>query len=249
MLKYSQVIAPLITLVLFVTTWELGVKISSISPLILPSLSSIFSKIIEQFGYLITNGAVTLLESVLGFLLGLFLAITLSTVFVFYPIIEQALYPYLIGLRAIPLVAIAPLIILWVGGDLFSKVLLAAIISFFPILINTIQGMKSLSNEELELMAMLSATSWQTFLFIRVKAALPYLFSGMKIASTFAVIGAIVAEFTGAIQGIGYVIKSSSYYLDTSLTFAAIAVAALIGILFFFSISLLEKKVVFWQTG
>jgi NitT/TauT family transport system permease protein len=249
MLKYSSVTAPLITLVLFVTTWELGVKISSISPLILPSLSSILSKIIEQFGYLITNGAVTLLESVLGFLLGLVLAITLSTVFVFYPIIEQALYPYLIGLRAIPLVAIAPLIILWVGGDLFSKVLLAAIISFFPILINTIQGMKSLTNEELELMTMLSATSWQIFLFIRVKATLPYLFSGMKISSTFAVIGAIVAEFTGADRGIGYVIKSSSYYLDTSLTFAAISVSALIGIAFFSVISLLEKKVIFWQTG
>jgi NitT/TauT family transport system permease protein len=249
MLKYSSVIAPLITLVLFVTTWELGIKISSISPLILPSLSSILSKIVEQFGYLLINGAVTLLESVLGFLLGLVLAVTLSTVFVFYPIIDQALYPYLVGLRAIPLVAIAPLIVLWVGGNLFSKVLLAAIISFFPILINTIQGMKSLSNEELELMTMLSAAPWQTFLFIRIKTTLPYLFSGMKISSTFAVIGAIVAEFTGADQGIGYVIKSSSYYLDTSLTFSAIIVAAFIGIAFFSAISLLEKKVVFWQTG
>lgn len=249
MLKYSPVIAPLITLALFVTIWELGVKISSISPLILPSLSSILSKIPEQFGYLITNGAVTLLESVLGFSLGLVLAITFSTVFVFYPIIEQALYPYLVGLRAIPLVAIAPLIVVWVGGNLFSKVLLAAIISFFPILINTIQGMNSLSSEELELMKMLSASPWQTFLLIRTKATLPYLFSGMKISSTFAVIGAIVAEFTGSDQGIGYVIKSSSYYLDTSLTFSAIAVAAFIGITFFSVISVLEKKIVFWKTG
>lgn len=247
MLKYSQVIAPLVMLILFVTTWELGVKISSISPLILPSLSSILSKLIEQFAYLITNGAVTLLESLLGFFLGLLLALTLSTIFVFYSVVEQAFYPYLVGLRAIPLVAIAPLIITWLGSGLLSKVLLAAIISFFPILINTIQGMKSLSSEELELMTMLSSSPWQTFIFIRVKATLPYLLSGMKISSTFAVIGAIVAEFTGADQGIGYVIKSSTYYLDTSLTFSAIIIAAFIGIAFFSAISFLEKKVVFWQ--
>lgn len=249
MLKYSQIIAPLVTLILFVTIWELGVKLSSISPLILPSLSSILSKLTEQSAYLITNGTITLLESILGFFLGLLLAISLSIIFVFYPVVEQAVYPYLVGLRAVPLVAIAPLIITWLGSGLLSKVLLAAIISFFPILINTIQGMKSLSDEELDLMTMLSSSPWQTFIFIRVKATLPYLFSGMKISSTFAVIGAIVAEFTGADQGIGYVIKSSSYYLDTSLTFSAIIVAAFIGIAFFSAISLLERKVVFWQTG
>jgi NitT/TauT family transport system permease protein len=247
MLKYQKIIAPSIALILFISIWELAVKIWAISPLILPSFFSIISKLFEQFGYLIENGAITLQEAGLGFLLGLLLAIVLSTLFVFFPVIEQALYPYLIGFRAVPLIALAPLVVTWLGSGLSSKILLASIISFFPILVNTIQGLKALKNEEVELMTMFSASDWQVFIFVRIRTALPYLFSGMKISSTFAVIGAIVAEFTGASKGIGYVVKSSSHLLDTDLTFAAIIVTAFVGILFFSFISFLERKIIFWQ--
>jgi NitT/TauT family transport system permease protein len=249
MLKYQRIVAPSIALILFISIWELAVKTWAISPLILPSFFSIISKLLEQFGYLIENAAITLLESGLGFVVGLLSAITLSTLFVFSPLIEQALYPYLVGFRAIPLIALAPLAVTWLGSGLSSKVLLAAITSFFPILVNTIQGLKALSNEEVELMTMFSASNWQVFLLIRIKTALPYLFSGMKISSTFAVIGAIVAEFTGASKGIGYVVKSSSYLLDTDLTFAAIIVTAFVGLFFFSLISFLERKIVFWQSN
>jgi NitT/TauT family transport system permease protein len=247
MLKYQRIVAPSIALVLFITIWELALKTWTISPSILPSFFSIISKLFEQFGYLVENGTITLLEAGLGFLFGLLLAIFLSTLFIFFPVIEQALYPYLIGFRAVPLIALAPLVVTWLGSGLSSKILLASIISFFPILVNTIQGLKALKNEEVELMTMFSASDWQVFLFVRIRTALPYLFSGMKISSTFAVIGAIVAEFTGASKGIGYIIKSSSYYSDTDLTFAAIIIAAFIGIFFFSSISFLERKIIFWQ--
>ena len=203
--------------------------------------------LIDQFGYLVTHGSITLFESVLGFLLGGFIAISFAFLFQFFPKTKQAIYPYAILIKAIPLVALAPLVVLWFKAGLLSKIILAAIISFFPILVNSVQGLSSVEPEALDLMATFSASKWKVLTKLRIPNALPSLFAGMKISSSFAVVGAVVAEFIGAQRGIGYVIKSSSYYLETDLTFAAIIVAALTGLFFFGTIVLIERKIVFWQ--
>lgn len=238
---------PLIALIIFLGAWEISTQIWSISPLILPPPSKIGQTLFEKLGFLITQGSITLLESVLGFLLGCVSAVVLATLFLFSKTAEEAIYPYAIALKSIPLIALAPLAILWFGTGLFSKILLAAIISFFPILVNTVDGLRSVEPEALELMSTFSASKVQVFQKLRLPRALSSLFAGMKISCTFSVVGAIVAEFISAQSGIGYVIKSSSYYLDTDLTFAAIIVTALISLIFFWVIQFLEKKFIFWK--
>lgn len=243
----KKVILPILTLILFLGGWELLTCALSISPLILPPPSLVMQTLFERIGYLITQGGVTLLASVLGFLLGCIAAIILAIVFIFSETAEQAIYPYTIALKGIPLVALAPLVVLWCGTGLLSEILLAAIISFFPILVNTVNGLRSVESEALELMATFSASKIQVFQKVRLPTALSSLLAGMKVSSTFAVIGAVVAELVGSQQGIGYVIKSSSYYLETDLTFAAIIITALISLIFFWAIELLEHKLIFWK--
>lgn len=240
-------IPPLVAFLFFVGSWQLAVWTFSISKLILPPPNEVASTLIKQFGYLVTHGAITLFESVLGFLLGGFIAISFAVLFQFFPKTKQAIYPYAILIKAIPLVALAPLVILWFKSGLLSKIMLAAIISFFPILVNSVRGLSSVEPEALDLMATFSASKWEVLAKLRIPNALPSLFAGMKISSTFAVVGAVVAEFIGAQRGIGYVVKSSSYYLETDLTFAAIIVTGLTGLSFFGAIALLEYKIVFWQ--
>jgi len=247
MLILKRIGPPTIALILFVLGWELAVRLLSFSPLILPGPYVVLCVLWGRMGYLVTHAGITLGESVSGFLLGGTVAILLAVIFQFSDRLERALYPYVIAFKAIPLVALAPLVTVWCGTGIFSKVVLASVISFFPVLVNAVVGMQSLAIESLDLMTTWSASQWQVLIKLRIPNALPSIFAGMKISATFAVIGSVVAEFVGSQSGIGYVIKSSSYYLDTDLTFAAIIVSALIGLLFFGAVVLLERMVVFWH--
>lgn len=238
--------APLVAMVTFIGAWALVVRTFSISPLILPSPGAVATRSMEQASYLAYHAGVTLLEAALGFVLGGAVALGLAVLFYYSRALERALYPYTIALKALPLVTLAPLAVVWFGGGIASKVVLAAVISFFPILVNTLDGLRSVGPEFNDLMHSLSATPTQTLRMVAFPHALPSIFSGLKVASTFAVVGAVVAEFVSAQSGIGYVVKSSSYYLDTDLTFAAIAVASLVGLAFFFGVRIVERRVLFW---
>lgn len=242
------IVVPLTTFILFLMIWELIVELFNISSLILPAPTDVLIKLYEQAPYLFKQSSITLAESVFGFLLGCSMAIALAILFQYSKTLNKAFYPYAIAIKAIPLVALAPVVVLWFGTGLASKIILAAIISFFPILVNTIQGLNSTEPEAVDLLETLSATKTDILFKLRLPTALPFIFTGMKVSSTFAVVGAVVAEFVGANSGIGYVVKSSSYYLDTDLTFAAIFMAASIGLLFFGVIAQLEKKVIFWNS-
>ena len=245
--SFADILIPLLTFILFLFIWQLFVDSLNISKLILPSPILVIKALLKNFVHLLTNGFITLYESVSGFLLGGFSAILLATMFQFSKTSERAIYPYAIAIRAVPLVALAPLIIVWLGTGYFSKIVLAAIISFFPILVTMIRGLNSVEPDAIDMLTTFSASKWQIFKKVRFPSSLPYLFSGMKVSSSFSVIGAIVAEFTGANQGIGYIIKSSSYYSDTDITFAAILIASLMGLMFFGAIVLAERYVIFWE--
>lgn len=240
---------PIVSLILFLATWEAAIRIFSISALILPSPFEVIKMLFIEFGYLLSHTSITLLEAILGLLMGGLVAGFLAILFQFSNLAERTLYPYAIGLKAIPLVALAPLVVVWFGTGMLSKVILAAIISFFPILVNFSHGLRSVDDEALDLMKTLSATPKQTFIKLRIPHSLPDLFSGLKISSTFAVVGAVVAEFVGSQAGIGFVIKSSSYYLETAMMFSAIIMAAVGGIIFYITIEQLEKYVIFWENG
>jgi NitT/TauT family transport system permease protein len=226
--------------------WQLAVVILEVPAYIVPSPTEIAGELVVEWPDLITDLGWTMLEAVLGFLVGSSIAIITAIVFVHVPIVERAAFPWAIVLQTVPIIAIAPLLTIWFGFTLVPKVAIAAIICFFPVLVNTTRGLRTVSPEAFELMSVLSASKRQILWRLRVPSSLPYVFAGLRIAATLSVIGAIVAEFTGSDRGIGYVIVQASYRLDTRLMFAAIVLSSLGGILFFGFIGWLERRSLRW---
>ncbi|MCK4669833.1 MAG: ABC transporter permease [Nanoarchaeota archaeon] len=227
--------------------WELLDYIFQVKEIIIPNPHEIFYAIINNFSLLLNDTYITMLESVLGFIIGSGLGILIALLFTYSTTSKKALYPYAIALKATPLYALAPVLIIWFGNGIMSKIVMSGMVAFFPVLVNAIKGFTSIEPENIELFRSLSASKWQIFVKLRLPNALPYIFPALKIATTLAVVGATIAEFTGASQGIGHLIVNSSYYLETSLMFAGIIMISLAGILFFYLIDFLEKKLVFWQ--
>jgi len=226
--------------------WELWVVARDVPTYLLPRVSEIGTELGEQGWSLFRHLRWTMLEAVLGFLVGSTAAFVAAVIFVHVRAVEGALFPWAIVLQTIPIVAIAPLLTIWFGFTLVPKVAIAAIICFFPVLVNTSRGLRSISPQALELMNVLSARKTAVFWRLRVPSSLPYVFAGLRIASTLAVIGAIVAEFTGSDRGIGFVIIQASYRLDTKRLFAGLVLSSAGGIVFFTLIGLLERMTVRW---
>ncbi len=227
--------------------WEVWVNVRDVPAYLYPSASEVGSELLAEGPSLAADDLRwTMIEAVLGFLLGSFAAVLTAIVFVHAKFIERVLFPWAIVLQTVPIVAVAPLLTIWFGFTLQPKVIIAALICFFPVLVNTTKGFRAISSQALELMRILSATRWSIFWRLRVPSSLPYVFAGLKVASTLSVIGAIVAEFTGADRGIGFVIIQASYRLDTRLMFAGIALSSAAGVVFFNVIGALERLALRW---
>lgn len=226
--------------------WEIWVVLADVPGYILPRVSEIGTELSEQGWSLLGHLRWTMLEALLGFLVGAGAAFGAAVVFVHFRAVEGALLPWAIVLQTIPIVAIAPLLTIWFGFTLVPKVVIAAIICFFPVLVNTARGLRSISPQALELMSVLSASKTAVFWRLRLPSSLPFIFSGLRIATTLSVIGAIVAEFTGADRGIGFVIIQASYRLDTERLFAGLVLSSAGGIAFFTLIGILERAAVRW---
>lgn len=227
--------------------WEVFVLVLSVPEYLLPAPSKILSEIITDFDSLLKHTGITILEAVIGFLIGNILGFITAMIFVHSKTIEKGFYPYAIALKTTPILAMAPLLILWFGTGISSKIIASAIVCFFPILVNTVKGLKTIDSEYLDLLKSFSAKKYQIFTKLRLPNSLPYIFSALKISTGLAVVGAIVGEFVGAKEGIGFIILTSTYHLETVKMFAAIIMSALGGMLFFWIVGLIEKKVIFWQ--
>lgn len=243
------VLAPFLLFILLIVSWEFADRIFDFNSVILPSPSEIFSSFQENYSILLKQTSITLLESILGFLLGSIVAYLLAILFLFSNLTREALYPYAIALKSTPLIAIAPLLVLWFGNGMFSKVIMSALVAFFPVLVNSVSGLNSVPKELLELMKSLSATPWKILIKVRIPYSLDYLFSSLKIASSLSVVGAVIGEFIGSTEGIGYLINNASYYLDTALMFSGIIMISIGGIAFFGLIAYLEQKIIFWKSN
>lgn len=238
-----SILGPTICVIIFLILWETTVRGLAVPRYLIPPPSLVLITIVERFSSLVTDAMVTLIEAVLGFIAGTTAAFLLGALFVRSKLIERSISPLFVALQAVPLIAISPLLIIWFGNGLASKVVMAAIACFFPMVINTAAGLKSVQHESLALMRVLSATESQIFWKLRLPTAMPYIFSGLKISATLSVIGAVVAELAGATRGIGFQVLMSSYQTDTPMLFAAVIFSALTGILFFQSIALMEARV------
>jgi ABC-type nitrate/sulfonate/bicarbonate transport system permease component len=188
-----------------------------------------------------------LLEVVLGFGLALLTGIVTGVAIDSSLVLRRAIYPLIIASQTIPMVALAPLILIWFGYDLIPKILITALIGFFPIAVNTVDGLRSGDREMLGLLRSMGATGWQRFRIVRVPAALPLIFSGARIAITFCVIGAVFAELVGASAGLGYLMERSAAQFQTSRVFACIVILALMGIGLFSLIAFIERLALPWR--
>ena len=238
--------SPIISFFLIVGVWEFLVRAFSVPQYLLPTPSAIAVDFSNSIGSLLFHAGVTFWEAFLGFLIANVLGILTAVAFVHSKTLEKSLYPFAIALKTTPIVAMAPLLILWFGNGIFSKVAAAALISFFPSIVNTVKGLKNVDIEALYLFKSISANKWHIFSKLRFPTALPYIFSALKISTSLAIVGAIVGEFVGANKGIGFVILISSYHLEIVKMFSAIIAAALIGIIFFWVVSFIEKRIIFW---
>jgi NitT/TauT family transport system permease protein len=242
----SAVLLPVIGLLAAIALWWGAIAVFDIQPFLLPSPGDVVGKFFEQPGALLRETGTSLLETVEGFLLAIVIGVPIALVIVRSAILERLVYPLLLMVNSIPKVAVAPLLVVWMGFGQWPKVVMVLLMCFFPIVISTAQGMKSTPTELVELMRSLNASRAQEFFKLRLRYAMPQIFTGFKVAISLAVIGSVIAEFVGATKGLGYVIQQSGASADTTLAFAAITLLSAMSILLFYALVLLEHWMLPW---
>jgi NitT/TauT family transport system permease protein len=245
--KIGWNLLPPLTFVASVGLWSWSVQAFKIPAYLLPGPAAVFSRLFSDWQLLWNNAVITMTEIVLGFGLTLVSAIPLGLVIALSPLSKQILYPPIVLLQLVPKIAVAPLFLVWLGFGMESKVLLTILMTFFPLLIASISGFQILDTRLLYLTKSMGASTWQTFRYLRVPAALPVIFSGIKTSATIAATAAIVAEFVGANQGLGYVLLKGTSTMDIELTFAVLVVLTIIGIVLNYLVEISEWIMTPWQ--
>lgn len=244
---FFSYVLPFVTLAGIVALWQAGVVLFKVPAYILPTPSSILGEIVQWKELLVGHTWVTLYETLLGFLLAIAIGIPLAIAVVYSRFLQNTIYPLLLVFQSVPKVAIAPIFLIWIGYGISSKVLIAMMVAFFPVVIDTATGLNAVEPDMINLSRSLEASQWQVFRKVRLPFALPFIFSGLKIAVTLAIIGAVIGEFVGSDRGLGYMILEATSQIKTSLVFASILLLSLLGIVLFALLSLLEKILLPWH--
>ena len=239
----------LLLIAAFLAAWEGIVVLLAIPQFILPAPSSVFTALYRGFAstLYLDHIWITLAETLLGFLLGSVLAFTFGTAVALSRRVEYFLYPFIVMFQAMPKVALAPLIIIWFGLGLTSKVISAALVAFFPLMVNTIVGLRSAEEDKVNLMRSLAATRGQIFWMLQLPNAMPYIFAGLEIAMIFSLIGAIVAEFVGAQAGLGMLMQSMNFTMDVAGQFSVLLLLSILGLVLNGIVTGTRKRVLFWD--
>lgn len=216
-------------------------------PYLLPTPGRVLARLLDPASGLPGHLAATAAAGVGGLIVGAAAGAALAALFVAARPVERALYPWVLVSQTLPAAALAPLLTIWLGNGLAPRLTMAALFAFFPVLVNTAQGLRRIGPEQFDLLRAWGATPAQVFRLLRLPACLPGLFAGLKIGSTLAVVGAIVGELAGSSSGLGYVISIATYHLQTDRVFAAVALAAALSLSLYLAIVVIERRVVFWQ--
>jgi NitT/TauT family transport system permease protein len=231
-----------------VALWEGACRFFDISTLVLPAPFSIAARLYQ----LVVTGNIwphlwaTGVEIVAGFVFGVVAGLVIGAMVSLIPVVERLVYPYLVALQTLPKVAIAPLFIIWFGYGLTSKIVITALVCFFPVLVSVVAGFHATDRDQLDMMKAFGATKWQTLLRLRIPSALVLIFAGLEIAAVLAVIGAIVGEFVGAQVGLGYLIVALNFSLDVPGVFAVLIVLSAIGLLMHGAMRYAARRYIFW---
>jgi len=232
-----------------VVLWQFVVWFFKIPTFMAPAPVDVFLAFRDNAGILWTNLLPTVLETILGFIFGNLVAILLAIWFVHSATAEKAFYPIAVFIKAIPIIALAPILVLIFGNGLAPKIIIAGLICFFPTLVNMVQGLKSASPAMLDLMRVLSASNTEILWKVRLPSSMPFLFAALKIAATSSVMGAIVAEWIGSSFGLGALIIEATYNFRSPLLYATVVIAAALAVVLFFIVSVVEAKMVRWKPG
>jgi ABC-type nitrate/sulfonate/bicarbonate transport system permease component len=240
------VLAPAVLLVALLGGWQLYVRLGSVDPLILPPPTAIGRSLVDDRGLLWSNFTVTAGEALGGIGLAVVAAVALAGAIHFSRILRLAVYPLLIASQAIPLVLIAPLLVAWLGFGLAPKLVIVVLVSFFPILVATLDGLAATDPDLVKLVRTLGATRWQAFVHVEAPNALPGLFTGARVAVVFSLIGAFLAEWSGASRGLGLLVEQAIPQLQTARAAAAVTVLAGFALVLFGGLAVAERRILPW---
>lgn len=243
--RYSTALWSLLVLVVFMAAWEFGPGALGVPEFVLPPFSRVWDEAVRIWGAerLLWHAGITAAEVVVGFILGSLLGALIGYALGLSPKVEAVLSPYLLALQIAPKVAFAPLFVMWLGYTMYPKILVAILIVFFPVLINVLSAMRTMDHDMINLARSFSATRLQVFRMVEYPTTLPALFSGLRIASTLAVIGVVVGELVGGNMGLGYLLVFFEGQGNTAGVFVVIGALTVIGIFAYYAVVIAEKRV------
>jgi len=245
-MKFGRLV-PLVLIILFLTGWEAICRYFAVPDFILPPPSGIARIAVESAPLLLYHAGATLLEILLGIALSVAVAVPVSVAMFAHPTLERSLTPLLVASQAVPVFAVAPLLVVWLGYGIVSKIVMAAVIIFFPITVSLLEGFKGCDREYRILFRLMGAGFWQTFRLLWWPWALPNFFTGLKVGVSVATIGAVIGEWVGAQRGLGYLMIQSNARLRVDLVFAAILYLSAMGLGLWVIVDALGKRVVAWK--
>jgi NitT/TauT family transport system permease protein len=246
------VLAPSLFVVIMVT-WQFVTSYFDVAVFVLPPPSRILRSLVQGLSFGVTNprgylyhASITVAEAVSGFLIGSVSGIVIGTLVAHSRIVERTLYPYIIALQSLPKVAVAPLFVIWFGFGMMPKIVVTAIITFFPLLVNSIAGFESVERERVDLVRSLGASQWQIFTKIEFPSALPFIFAGLDMAIVLSWLGAIIGEFVGAQRGLGVLILQMNFNMNIPGVYSVFVILSLLGVSGHLLMRALERRFVFW---
>ncbi len=250
-LRLSRLRPPyaLITLALLILLWEIGVRAANVPSYLLPAPTAIVAVLEQQMNLFAYHAGVTLFEIVAGFCIAVLIGVPIATLIAYSDMMDKAIYPLIVGSQTIPKVAIAPILLAVFGYGISPKIAIVTLMSFFPVVVNSVVGFRSAPPEMLHLASSMGASPLQVFWRFRLPQALPSIFAGLKLASVLAVVGAVVAEFVGARAGLGYIIMMAGSNFRMDQQFAAIVLLSAMGMILFWIINLIEARVLPWHVS
>lgn len=249
-LKDQLILIP-ISILAAVGLWYSVARLGGFPAFILPTPNVVWRRFLQTLfeGVLIRHSLVTLVEVLVGLVIGVSVAVSLGYLLAKSQSIERLLSPYVVASQSVPIVAVAPLLVIWFGPGLFSKFLICGLIVFFPVLVNTVVGLRNVPEDLHDLMRSLNASRWQTVKMLEIPAALPVLLGGLRVGATLSVIGAVVGEFVGADRGLGFLINVGRGQYDTPLVFVAVFTLVAMALSLYGIVVLLESRLLSWQNG
>jgi len=245
----SPALRPLWLVVMLIVGWDVFIRLFKIPPYLIPNPLSVAKQLVAEWPMLWRETLPTLYATLAGFALSALVGVPIAMWIAYSRLVESFVYPLLVFSQSIPKVAIAPLFVVWFGFGLVPKVIAAFLLGFFPVVVATVQGFKSVEGDVIDLARSMGANPLKIFLKFRLPHALPAIFSGLKVSVTLAVVGAVVGEFVGSNSGLGYVLQKANGTFDLPLMFAALVILSMIGVLLFLVIELIERWLMPWHAS